>query len=74
MLSCRMSYKSLTSLYHNLPQHSKLHIQRKSLCVILSKKLDTFLFLNCATNWKVSITHLANATDDQTMYHLKAKD
>ena len=69
-----MSYRSATSLCHNLPQHSKLGIQRKSLCVILSKKLDTFSFLNCATNQEVAITHLAYATELQTMHHLIAKD
>ena len=46
----------------------------KSLCVILSKKLDTFSFLNCATNQEVAITHVANATELQTMHHLIAKD
>ena len=68
-----MSYRSATSLCHNLPQHSKLCIQ-KSLCVILSKKFDTFSFLNCATNQKIAITCLANATELQTMHHLIAKD
>ena len=46
----------------------------KSLCVILSKKLDTFSFLNCATNQEVAITRLANATELQTMHHVIAKD
>ena len=69
-----MSYRSATSLNHNLPQHSKLCIQRKSLCVILLKKLDTFLFLNYATNQEIAITRLANATELQTMHHLIAKD
>ena len=68
-----MSYKSATSLCPNLPQYSKLCIQRKSLCVKLSKKLDTS-FLNCATNQEVAITRLANATELQTMHHLIAKD
>ena len=68
-----MSYRSATSLCYNLTQHSELRIQRKSLCVILSKKLDTFSFLNCATNQKVAITRLANATELQTMHHLIAK-
>ena len=69
-----MSYRSATSLCHNLPQHSKLCIHRKSLCVILSKKLNTFSFLNCATNQEVAITRLANATELQTMHRLIAKD
>ena len=69
-----MSYRSATSLCHNIPQRSKLCIQRKSLCVILSKKLDTFSFLNYATNQKVAITRLANATELLTMHHLIAKD
>ena len=69
-----MSYRSATSLCHNLPQHSKLCIQRKSLCVIPLNKLDTFSFLNCATNQKVAITRLANATELQTMHHLIAKE
>ena len=69
-----MNYRSVISLCHNLPQHSKLRIQRKSLCVILSKKLDTFSFLNCATNQEVAITRLANATELQTMHRLIAKD
>ena len=69
-----MSYRSATSLCHNLFQHSKLCIQRKSLCVIFSNKFVTFSFLNCATNQDVAITHLANATELQTMHHLIAKD
>ena len=69
-----MSYRSATSLCHNLPQHSKLCIQRKSLSVILSQKLDTFSFLYCATNQEVAITRLGNATELQTMHHLIAKD
>ena len=32
-----------------------------------------FSFLNCATNQKIAITHLANATELQTMYHLIVK-
>ena len=36
----------------------------------LSKKFDTFSFLNCATNQKIAITRLANATELQTMDHL----
>ena len=68
-----MSYRSATSLCHKLPQHSKLCIQRKSLCVILSKKFDTFSFLNCATNQEVAITPLANATELETMHHLIGK-
>ena len=69
-----MSYSSATSLCHNLRQHSKLCIQRKSLCVILSKKFDTFSFLNCATNQKIAFTRLASATELQTMHHLITKD
>ena len=41
-----------------------------------SKKVtmcDTFSFLNCATNQKIAITRLANATDHQTKHHLIAK-
>ena len=68
-----MRSRSATSLCHNLPQHSKLCIQRKLLCVILSKKY-TFSFLNCATNQEVAITCLVNATELQTMHHLIAKD
>ena len=68
-----MSYRSATSLCHNLRQHSKLCIERKSR-VILSKKFDTFSFLNCATNQKIAITRLANATELQTMHHLIAID
>ena len=44
------------------------------LCVILSKKLDTFSCLNCATNQEVAITRLANASELQAMHHLIAKD
>ena len=40
---------------------------------ILSKKFDTFSFLNCATNHEVAITRLANATELQTMHHLIGK-
>ena len=47
---------------------------KKSLCAILLKKLDTFLFLNCATNQKIDFTRLPNVTELQTMYHLTAKD
>ena len=46
----------------------------KSLCVILSKKLDTISFLNCAINQEVVINRLANATELQTMHYLIAKD
>ena len=42
--------------------------------MILSKKLDTFSFLNCATNQEVAITRLVNATELQTMHYLIAKD
>ena len=42
--------------------------------MILSKKFDTFSFLNCATNQKIAITRLPNATELQTMHHLIAKD
>ena len=50
------------------------YVFKESHCVILSKKLDTFSFLNCATNQEVTITRLANATELQTMDHLIAKD
>ena len=69
-----MSYTSATALCHNVRQHSKLCIQRKSLCMILSKKFDTFSSLICATNQKIVITRLANATELQTMHHIIAKD
>ena len=69
-----MSYRSATSLCHNIPQHSKLCIERESLCEIFPKKLDTFSFLNCATNQDVAITRLAKATELQTIHHLTAKD
>ena len=42
--------------------------------MILSNKFDTFSFLNCATNQKIAITCLANATELQTMNDLIAKD
>ena len=41
---------------------------------MLSKKFNTFSFLNCASNQKIAITRLANATELQTMHHLIAKD
>ena len=41
--------------------------------MILSKKFDTFSFLNCATNQEVAITRLANATELQTVHYLIGK-
>ena len=50
------------------------YVFKESNSVILSKKCDTFSFLNCATNQKIAITCLANATELQTMHHVIAKD
>ena len=51
-----------------------MYSKKVTMCDTLIKKLDTFSFLNCATNQEVAITRLANATELQTMHHLIAKD
>ena len=51
------------------------HIFEKiSLTLILLKIYDIYFFHYFATNKKIAITHLWLAIEQQTMYHLIAKD
>ena len=48
--------------------------EKHSLTLILLKIFDTYLCHDFATNKKIAITHLWQAIEPQTMYHLTAKD
>ena len=48
--------------------------EKISVTVILLKILGIYFFCYLATNEKIAITHLWNAIEPQTMYHLIAKD
>ena len=48
--------------------------EKISLTLILLKIFDIYFFHYFATNKKIAITHLWNAIEPQTMYHLIAKD
>ena len=48
--------------------------EKISLTLILLKIFDIYFFCYLATNEKIAITHLRNAIEPQTMYHLIAKD
>ena len=45
-----------------------------SLTLILLKIFDIYFFCYLATNEKIAITHLWQAIEPQTMYHLIAKN
>ena len=47
--------------------------EKISLTSILLKIFDIYLFCYLATNEKIAITHLWQAIEPQTMYHLIAK-
>ena len=48
--------------------------EKISLTSILLKIFDIYFFCYLATNEKIAITHLWQAIEPQTMYHLIAKD
>ena len=48
--------------------------EKNSLTLILLKILDIYLFCYLATNEEIAITHLWQAIEPQTMYHLIAKN
>ena len=49
-------------------------LEKISLTLILLKIFDIYFFCYLATNKKIAITHLWQAIEPQTMYHLIAKD
>ena len=48
--------------------------EKNSLTLILLKIFDIYLCHDFTTNNKIAITHLWDAIEPQTMYHLIAKD
>ena len=48
--------------------------EKISLTSILLKIFDIYFFCYLATNEKITITHLCQAIEPQTMYHLIAKN
>ena len=48
--------------------------EKISLTLILLKIFDIYFFCYLATNEEIAITHLWQAIEPQTMYHLIAKD
>ena len=48
--------------------------EKISLTLILLKIFDTYFFYYLATNEEIAITHLWQAIEPQTMYHLIAKN
>ena len=48
--------------------------EKNSLTLILLKIFDIYFFCYLATNEKIAITHLWQAIEPQTMYHLIAKN
>ena len=48
--------------------------EKISLTLILLKIFDIYFFCYLATNDEIAITHLWQATEPQTMYHLIAKN
>ena len=48
--------------------------EKISLTVILLKIFDIYFFCYLATNEEMAITHLWQAIESQTMYHLIAKN
>ena len=48
--------------------------EKISLTLILLKIFDIYFFCYLATNNKIAITHLWQAIEPQTMYHLIAKN
>ena len=48
--------------------------EKISPTLILLKIFDIYFFCYLATNEKIAITHLWQAIEPQTMYHLIAKD
>ena len=51
----------------------ELHIEKNSLTLIPLKIFDIYLCHYFATNKKIAITHLWQAIEPQTMYHLITK-
>ena len=49
-------------------------LEKISLTLILLKIFDIYFFCYLATNKEIAITHLWQAIEPQTMYHLIAKD
>ena len=48
--------------------------EKNSLTLILLKIFDIYFFCYLATNEEIAITHLWQAIEPQTMYHLIAKN
>ena len=48
--------------------------EKNSVTLILLKIFDIYFFCYLATNEKIAITHLWQAIEPQTMYHLIAKN
>ena len=48
--------------------------EKNSLTLILLKIFDIYFFCYLATNEEIAITHLCQAIEPQTMYHLIAKN